>query len=241
MVDQLLDQHKFPAWQGERIPMVRQWSSRHEDLWLGKYRELRNTFNKDTVGDQARAHRDANAFYAANQADMDAGCLVSWQSCFDPEAETNAIQHAYNALIDDGDDVFASEFQQKPLANAAQSAAIASDDVRSKIVNIPRWIVPAGLETLTAFCDVQEKLLYWAVVAWGPQLHASRRQKNDGQGGRRGLARGRHPRRARPGGYRNTRPGVFSRNRRCRIAGKPNVHRRQLGTDGGRRARLCQA
>jgi len=101
---------------------------------------------------------------------MDAGCLVSWQSCFDPEAETNAIQHAYNALIDDGDDVFASEFQQKPLANAAQSAAIASDDVRSKIVNIPRWIVPAGLETLTAFCDVQEKLLYWAVVAWGPQL-----------------------------------------------------------------------
>lgn len=170
MVDQLLDQRKFPAWQGERIPMVRQWSTRHEDLWLGKYRELRNTFNKDTVGDQARAHKDANDFYAKNRAAMDDGCLVSWQSCFDPETEAGAIQHAYNALIDDGDDVFASEFQQKPLANAAQSAAIGQEDVRSKVVNVPRWVIPAGLETLTAFCDVQEKLLYWAVLGWGPQL-----------------------------------------------------------------------
>jgi len=170
MVDQLLDQRKFPAYQGERIPMVRAWATSHEELWLGNYREFRNTFDKDTVGDQARAHRDANAFYLANRQAMDDGCIVSWQSCFDPDAEHSAIQHAYNALIDDGEDVFASEFQQQPLANEAKSAALASDDIRSRIVNVPRWIVPGGLDTLTCFCDVQEKLLYWAVVAWGHQL-----------------------------------------------------------------------
>lgn len=170
MVDQLLDTRKFPAYQGERIPMVRSWAKGHEDLWLGKYRELRNTFDKDLVGDQARAHKAANDYYLANRNAMDDGCVVSWASCFDPDAEHSAIQHAYNALIDDGEDVFASEFQQKPIANEAKAAALAGDEVRAKIVNVPRWIVPAGLDTLTAFVDVQEKLLYWAVVAWGQQL-----------------------------------------------------------------------
>ena len=170
MVDQLLDQRKFPAWQGERIPMVRAWSTHHEDLWLGRYREIRNTFATDKVGDQARAHREANEFYAANRAAMDDGCLVSWASCYDPDAEQSAIQHAYNALIDDGPDVFASEFQQQPLANQAQQTALTQDEVRGRAVEVPRWIVPRGIDTLTAFVDVQEAVLYWMVVGWGHQL-----------------------------------------------------------------------
>ncbi len=170
MVDQLLDQRKYPAWQGERIPMVRKWADKHEELWLGKYREIRNTFDKDRVGDQARAHREANEFYEKNREAMDAGCQVSWASCFDPDNEHSSIHHAYNALIDDGEAVFASEFQQVPLANEAQASGLTQDDVRGRAIAVPRWIVPAGLETLTAFVDVQEKLLYWAVVAWGQQL-----------------------------------------------------------------------
>ena len=167
MVDQLLDQARFPAWQGERIPMVRKFSDGHEDLWMGTYRDLRCTFSKDLVGDQARAHREANEFYAANRDAMDAGCQVSWQSCYDPECEVSAIQHAYNALIDDGADVFASEFQQAPLKNEAASLGVTSDEVRHRAIEIPRWVCPRGCDTLTAFVDVQEKLLYWAVVAWG--------------------------------------------------------------------------
>ncbi|NBW15175.1 MAG: hypothetical protein EBR82_44965 [Caulobacteraceae bacterium] len=170
MVDQLLDQKKFPAWQGERIPMVREWSKHHEDLWLGKYREIRNTFATDIVGDQARAHREANQFYADNRAAMDDGCVVSWESCYDPDAEASAIQHAYNALIDDGPDVFASEFQQQPLANSAQQTALTQAEVRARAIEVPRWIVPRGCDTLTAFVDVQEAVLYWLVGAWGHQL-----------------------------------------------------------------------
>jgi hypothetical protein len=170
MVDQLLDQGRYPAWQGERIPMVRQFADRHEDLWMERYREMRCTFAKDIVGDQARAHREANKFYAANRDEMDRGCLVSWQSCFDPDVECSAIQHAYNALIDDGPDVFASEFQQAPLKNAAESLGISPDEARGRAIEIPAGVVPRGCDTLTAFVDVQEKLLYWAVVAWGSQL-----------------------------------------------------------------------
>lgn len=170
MVDRLLDPAKYPAWQGERIPMVRAFATAHEELWMGKYRELRCTFASDVVGDQARAHREANDFYLANREAMDAGCVVSWQSCFDPDREASAIQHAYNALIDDGADVFASEFQQAPIKSEADSRGLAPDDIRGRAINVPAWVVPAGLDTLTAFVDVQERLLYWAVIAWGHQL-----------------------------------------------------------------------
>lgn len=170
MVDQLLDAGRYPAWQGERIPMVRKFADRNDDLWMDKYRDLRCTFAKDVPGDQKRAHAAANDFYLANRDAMDAGCEVSWASCFDPDSEHSAIQHAYNALIDDGADVFASEFQQQPLADEAASLGVTGEDVRSRVIEIPRWVVPRGCDTLTAFVDVQEKLLYWAVVAWGNQL-----------------------------------------------------------------------
>lgn len=170
MVDQLLDQARYPAWQGERIPMVRKFADQHEELWMGTYRDLRCTFSKEVVGDQARAHREANEFYLANRAEMDAGCVVSWASCFDPDAEHSAIQHAYNSLIDDGPDVFASEFQQAPLKNEAASLGLSTDEVRGRAIEIPRWVVPRGCDTLTAMVDVQEKVLYWAVVAWGHQF-----------------------------------------------------------------------
>jgi hypothetical protein len=170
MVDQLLDQGKYPAWQGERIPMVRKFADAHEEMWMNTYRELRCSFAKDVVGDQARAHKEANAYYATNRDAMDAGCQVSWASCFDPDTEISSIQHAYNALIDDGADVFASEFQQCPLKNEANSQGLVPDDLRRRVIEVPRWIVPRGLDTLTAFVDVQQTLLYWAVVAWGNQL-----------------------------------------------------------------------
>lgn len=170
MVDQLLDSARFPAWQGERIPMVRKFSDRHDDLWMEKYKEIRCTFHKGIVGDQARAHREANEFYLANRAEMDAGCEVSWESCFDPDTEFSSIQHAYNALIDDGAEVFASEFQQMPIRAEDGTAGITPKLVTAKTIPVPRFVVPRGLDTLTAFIDVQEKLLYWAVVAWGHEL-----------------------------------------------------------------------
>jgi hypothetical protein len=170
MVDQLLDPVKSPGWQTERIPMVRKWSDRHEDLWLDKYATIRKTFDRSIVGDQARAHREANEFYLANQAEMDRGCEVSWFHCFDEEREHSAIQHAYNFLIDDGEDVFASECQQQPLANTAANAGVTTADIMAATLNVPRWVVPAGLDTLTAFVDVQGTALYWKVVAWGQRL-----------------------------------------------------------------------
>lgn len=167
VVDQLLDSKRNPSWQGERIAMIRTWSKVHETLWLDEYARIRNTYDADTPGDQKRAHKAATEFYASHRAEMDEGCLVSWAECYDKDAELSAIQHAYNALIDDGADVFASEFQNRPAAKeAASDLRIASpSEIAKRVSGLPRGVVPLNTSKIVAYIDVQASLLYYAVAA----------------------------------------------------------------------------
>jgi hypothetical protein len=170
LADQLLNPKLNPAWQSERIKMVKAWSAAHETLWK-QYAEIRNTYNPDDLQDQRRAHQQATDFYRANRAAMDDGCLVSWEHCYDPEVELSAIQHAYNALIDDGEEVFASEYQNEPLeqvvgdAEQMKPAAIAA-----KLNGLPRGVVPIGCDHLTMHTDIQGSSLWWMVCAWASRF-----------------------------------------------------------------------
>lgn len=175
LIDQLLDAKRNPAWQGERIPMLRSMSKAHETHWLGEYKRLRETYDPDSLDDQKRAHRAANAYYRKHRKEMDEGCRVSWKHCFvsDDEGgrrvpELSAIQHAYNMLIDDGPEAFASECQQQPIDRLAESVSrLDAARIRAKVNGLERGVVPTWATHLTAFVDVGEKLLYWSVMAWG--------------------------------------------------------------------------
>lgn len=167
VIDQLLAD---PAWQGVRVKAVRSWSKRHDDLWMGDYKRIRQTYDKEIDGDQLRAWREATEFYRKNRDEMDSGCVVYWEHCYDCEQELSAIQHFYNALIDDGPEVFASEYQQEPIADESKADALRAADLGGLAIGVPMGVVPTGCDTLTAFVDVQEAALYWAVCAWGPQL-----------------------------------------------------------------------
>ncbi len=166
LMHQFVDSKRNPSWQSDRVPMVRKWSDAHAK-WMGEYQDLRTLYDKDLPGDQQRAHRAATEFYRVNREAMDAGCEVSWASCYDPERELSAIQHAYNALIDDGEDVFASEYQNDPKETAEEAAQLKAGQVAAKAVNIPRGILPQWTTHITAFVDVQDSILYGCVCAWG--------------------------------------------------------------------------
>jgi phage terminase large subunit GpA-like protein len=97
---------------------------------------------------------------------MDAGCEVSWSSCFDEEAEISAIQHAYNALIDDGPEVFASEYQNDPVLPTTSSETNTPEQIASKINGYKRGQVPQEAAKLTGFIDVQKDALFWTIAAW---------------------------------------------------------------------------
>ncbi len=174
LADTLLDHKQSSAWQSERIPMVKSWADAHETLWMESYATIRRAFDPELPGDQQRAHRAANEFYAANRTAMDAGCSVSWEWCYaedtgDPNQvpELSAIQHAYNSLIDDGPETFASECQCQPLEPQELTSNLLSKElIVSKFTAIPRDVVPQFCERVTAAIDVGGKILWWAVVGW---------------------------------------------------------------------------
>lgn len=177
VLEQLMNPLLSPAWQFERIRMVRRWADEHGDhataivpeklgpLWQ-KYADIRNSFDRDSLNDQKRAWREATAFYTEHRKDMDAGCIVSWEGCFDPEHEVSAIQHAYNILIDEKQDVFSTECQCEPPIAKESLGLLSVDEICRKVNGYNRGIVPKDAIYLTAFIDVQGELLYWAVVAW---------------------------------------------------------------------------
>jgi hypothetical protein len=168
LIEQLLDTKKHAVWQGERIKMVRNWSAVHETLWLGDYARIRNTYDAASLGDQQRAHREATEFYRLNREKMDAGCEVSWEHCFDPALEVSAVQHAYNSLIDDGEEVFASECQNSPIEEKVEDDALQlrSDDVAAKVNKVARGELPIEVTRLVAFIDPKKDLLLWSVLGF---------------------------------------------------------------------------
>jgi hypothetical protein len=166
MVEQLLNPKLSPSWQGERIRMVRAWSNLHESFWLGKYAEVRNTFDRDNPDDQRRAHKEATEIYLEHYEDANAGCVVSWEHCYNKESELSAIQHAYNILIDDGPDVFATECQNEPKKDAAEEGRLTPAEIAARLNGFERKKFPRDVEHVTTFIDVQQSSLWYVTTAW---------------------------------------------------------------------------
>lgn len=166
-VEQLLDPRRNPSWQGERIKMVRHWADAHTTFWLEQYAQVRNNFDRDDPEDQRRAQREATALYVANRETADAGCVVSWEHCYDHETEVSAIQHAYNLLIDDGPDIFATECQNEPPVAKFNQGRLTAKEICERVNGFDRLVFPSECGQITAFIDVQDQLLYYTVAAWG--------------------------------------------------------------------------
>jgi hypothetical protein len=133
---------------------------------MKEYKNQRQAFDPTIEGDRERAQRDATVFYQKNRKAMDKGVEVSWEHCFDADCEVSAIQHAYNKLIDNGQEAFDSECQCEPTAAEELETQISYTDVMGKLNNRPRGQVPAAAVCLTGFIDLQEQSLFWLVAGW---------------------------------------------------------------------------
>ena len=166
LMDRIRDPLQYPGWQGETVKMVSRWSDNHETLWLGEYARIRKSFDPTMPGDQERAHAEANQFYVTHRNDMDAGCLVSWEHCYDHEQELSAIQHAYNFLIDDGEDVFSAECQSEPIKPNDELDQLTAKDIIHKLNGLKHREVPGNTVRITSFIDTQDNSFWFCVVAW---------------------------------------------------------------------------
>ncbi len=158
MADNILDRNRHPEWNGERTKMVYAFP-KNEALWE-RYAEIRAEGMRGGDGGEA-----ATEFYRQNRASMDEGAVVAWQERFNYD-ELSAIQHAMNLKLQD-ESAFFAEYQNEPLpAEKVVDGMLKPEEVASKINRMDRGLVSIGANHLTAFIDVQQKLLFYIVAAW---------------------------------------------------------------------------
>lgn len=158
MADEILNRDRHPEWNGERRKLLVEfpvnmelWNTYHE-IWADSYREY------GTI-------ELASQFYKEHREKMDAGAVVSWPERYNKN-ELSGIQHAMNLFFQDKD-TFYSEYQNEPLPDDdGETEKITVQSVWNRMNRRKRNTVPADAEHLTAFIDVQGKLLYYVVCAF---------------------------------------------------------------------------
>jgi hypothetical protein len=169
LIDQITDPKngRFAAWQKQRVPMVLQWADAHDTLWMDDYATIRRAFGADDADAQAKAHVRATEFYLAKRTAMDAGCKVAWEHCYKAEdGEVSAIQHAYNLLIDLGEEAFATECQNEPKQRESEIIIPSATAIANKQHGLGPGIIDPATTHLVAYIDQQDSCLYWGVGAF---------------------------------------------------------------------------
>ena len=158
LADRFLDRKKSPAWQGARAKLIYSLPT-NLDLW-DRYATVR--------ADSLRAGnegREGTEFYRANREAMDAGARPAWPDRFDT-GEISAVQNAMNIRLDKGEAAFAAEYQNEPLEESHGESNLTAESIMAKASGLSRGVLATGTDFVTAFIDVQGKLLYWGVVGW---------------------------------------------------------------------------
>jgi hypothetical protein len=156
LAERLLDPKESQEMNGERTKLVYQFPS-DEKLWEEYFRlhsmDLMNGTNT------------AREMYIAKQEAMDLGCIHAWPERF-PKEFHSAIEHAMYLRYREPD-VFAAEYQNEPLEQSDLDYQFPTAQVIVGKTNpFERGILPDHATKITAFIDVQQNCLYWAVIAW---------------------------------------------------------------------------
>lgn len=159
LADRLLDRSLHPEWQGERTRLLLSLPT-DAKLW-DEYAEVLKEGLR--AADEGKA---ANRFYRKRRKAMDAGAEAAWKERKLPH-EVSAIQHAMNLKIAN-EHAFFAEYQNDPLETDTRPAGLlTADQICERVNGVPRGELPLEATHVTAFIDVQDKLLYWAVCAFG--------------------------------------------------------------------------
>lgn len=165
MADRVLDRKISPDWCGERMKMIYEFPT-NTKLW-DEYAIIR-TESLEQYGDI----RDATAFYINNRKAMDEGGRAAWDERY-KDGEVSAIQHAMNKLYQD-ERAFWAEYQNEPLPdNAVDEGVLSIEEICKKTNNHKRGVVPIEMTNLVGYIDIQDKVLYWGVLAFDDDFNGS--------------------------------------------------------------------
>lgn len=146
------------------------------DMWLGEYKRRYMNFDRSTPGSKTQAALYALQYYKENKELMQLGAHANWDWCYewkdDPLLEIDAIQHAMNILIEEGEEVFRSECQTE-LSNADDIEGFKRCPMKiiaSKQSHNPRFSTSVEVRYIVSHIDVQKRYLTYVTCGSGSSL-----------------------------------------------------------------------
>ncbi len=115
----------------------------------------------------------ANAFYRANWEAMHEGAVVGNPYRFRPQkGELDGLQFSM-LKWHRNPGAFAAEYQNEPIDASTAAEQPRCAGLERKLTNLPRGVVPLWATHLTAGIDIQQRLLYFSVIAWDDDFQGS--------------------------------------------------------------------
>jgi hypothetical protein len=151
------DRERHADWDGSKYPVLI-----HEPTNKARWKEYEDLLRDGDKPEDGFAM--ATAFYRDNRADLDEGGAVSWEED-KPEEFISALQWCMT-IRSLQPDFFRCELQQEGAPPASGLTQLNGVAITRRLSGIPRGIVPAKSQYLTAFVDSSDHVLWWMVVAW---------------------------------------------------------------------------
>lgn len=148
---------KHQLWNGKRTKTLYSFPADLK-LWDEYFQERAEGLRVDKSSDRG------NAFYSQRQADLEAGAVVGWPDRV-LDGDLSAIQSAMH-LWYRSPAAFAAEYQNEPIDLSVSEDRPRCQGVETKLTKLKRGEVPLWATKVTAGIDVQQRLLYYKVIAW---------------------------------------------------------------------------
>ncbi|MDB4442330.1 phage terminase large subunit family protein [bacterium] len=165
--DQLMNHEKNPTFKGVRFGALDHmpWEEadtpdsekKITDFWENEYREMRRFDLLDGTD-------HANTLYEANRW-ADGNTTALWEERKNKD-EVSAIQNCMNLYLKDSAAFFAEFMNQPSPLETGMKPRLKPEDIIARQLEVPRNVVPAGMDFITVFADISMKCLWYSVVAF---------------------------------------------------------------------------
>jgi hypothetical protein len=163
---QLLDREKRPEWRG-RVYKLLKTLPENMELWreYGRKRDDELRTSDDAI--------EATTWLRERWEEASRGAVVSWIHRCEPQ-QIDGLHFAMDMLTSHDANVvatFYAEYQNDPLDDQmAQGLRLDPLEIPKRTIELPRGHVPEWASSVVAFIDVQQRILYWVVAAFGARL-----------------------------------------------------------------------
>lgn len=151
------DRERHADWDGSKYPVLI-----HEPSNKPKWKEYEDLLRDGDKPEDGFAM--ATAYYRDHRIELDEGGAVSWEDD-KPEEFISALQWCMT-IRSLQPDFFRCELQQEGAQPASGLTQLNGIAITRRLSGIPRGVVPAKSQYLTAFVDSSDHVLWWMVVAW---------------------------------------------------------------------------